>query len=206
MKNKYIDEFHRLRCSPDVMACVAPLTRASKELSEAMAVRQRVKRITLGEPGKYRLVDLCSGNALLPILAAFTLPVTRCWAVDKYRRDRPYEKVKRFTYIEENIHSGCTPSLIDDQTILTSVHACKGLAIRTVELFLETGAPYLVMMPCCLGPVKNVPREICDRLGKYASWCLSLALRCNGNVVFDENCLSPCNAIITAQKEKTNVL
>ena len=160
----HCDEIQICRRVPQPEMCTRraglriPYSRASKELSEAMAMRRRVKNVVFDEPpGTYRLVVPCSGNALLPILTAFALPMKECLAVERHRRDRPYGNVRRFTYVEDDIRSPGIASMIDDTTILTSVHLCKNLAHRVVDLFLGTPAAHLILMPCCCGSVRVSP-------------------------------------------------
>jgi len=210
MGNKYIKEFFSFRCASDIQAITYPVTNMEKELTEAMAVRRLVKNIVLGSmhPKLYTHIDLCSGNALAPILTAFTLPVYSSIAVDVKERDRDYYKIKNFDYrfldiLDEN---NCSTSFLNP-VILSAVHACGKLAERVVEIFNMVEAPekHLVLMPCCINKkVKRaVPEVILDKLGSYLVWCNHLYNQVDSekkNILIDNNIESPCNALVVAHE------
>lgn len=148
---KYIDRLLSKKCAGDVLGIVGPMNHSGKEISEAMAIIERIKLLTIASPMKYTVVDLCSGNALLPVISASSLPTRHNYAVDLRPRKRPWDKVRRFTYYTADIHSidflGFL-ALIDGPVILTSVHPCKSLAQRAVELYRSMDqVEHLTMMP-----------------------------------------------------------
>lgn len=201
----YTDKFLSLRCAPDVLSVVGPMDKAGKEISEAMAIIRRVRGIVLAPENKmrYTLVDLCSGNALVPVIAAHLLPVRWSYAVDARPRVRAWERAARFTYLVADVYSEALGDHLRSlgPLILTACHPCGELAERVIELY-RAYADHLVLMPCCEGPIPpGEPAIIREKMGAYLAWCVHLAGRCGGQVAVDEGVLSPKNALVTAHKE-----
>lgn len=202
MSSKYITEFLQLRCAPDVLGVVNPLgDKATKEISESMACIKRLKSIALSDPMRYRIIDLCAGNALTSVLAAHMLPVRSAIAIDKRPRNRDWHKVKRFDYWTEDLRTWDFLSEITSDDILLAVHPCK-MADDIAIIYRNSLASHLVMMPCCEGhfPQKKQHQFLRSKMSKYEMWCLHLAERVNGLMVADTECLSPKNIIIRAKK------
>ncbi len=199
---KYLDYFMSLRSSGDILNVVNPLgNKAAKEITESIAVFQKLKRIALKAPMEYSLLDLCAGNALTSVLSVHVLPINNAVAVDKRPRNRNWYKARRFQYVQQSIMDDSIFGLITDKTIICAVHPCSGLAQRVADIYLKSDSQYLVMMPCCVGNLKIGSQLLRDKLGKYGCWCLELAEKVNGNIYQDEHCISPKNIIITAKKE-----
>jgi hypothetical protein len=206
---EYVSEFLSLKCAGDVLNVVAPLgTKASKEITESMAVIKVLRGITLKRPMELKLLDLCAGNALTSVLAVHLLPVKEAFAMDKRMRKRRWHAVKRFVYIQSDLVD--FPSFIEPSVVI-AVHPCK-TAVGVVDYFRKSrGAEYLVMIPCCRGGVdmnvRRFTRLELEKFGRYEQWCLYLAELCRSRgsrvkvqVYRDKKCLSPCNIMIVAQK------
>jgi threonine dehydrogenase-like Zn-dependent dehydrogenase len=207
--NSYVDQFLKLKCAGDVLNVCNPINKAEKEISESMAIIKKVRNVVIANPMKYTLVDMCCGaHGLTGVLAAHLLPLKKVIAVDIGPQRRRFENVQRYEYRQMNImdpmqtiamevHIGA-----DAQIILTATHCCGELAKRIIHLY-QSASNYqrLVLMPCCKGgmPVK-VPEVIRDKIGPYLAWSWSLAQMANGKLTVDENIISPCNALITAQR------
>jgi len=204
--NKHIQQFLSLRCAGDVLNACYPINKAEKEITEAMAMVQKIKPIVLETKNHYLLVDLCAGNALTSIIAVHLLPILGAVAVDKKPRIRHgYLNVKRFHYYDWDIYTDALTKYIDltlCPVILTATHPCSNLASRIIDLYFSTDlVRHLVLMPCCEGKTLwQYPEIIRDKLGAYWTWSMDLALRVNGRLTEDKNILSPCNAIILASK------
>jgi hypothetical protein len=202
--NSYISEFLALRCAGDVLNIVNPLgTKAGKEISEAMAIIHALRSVVLREPMVYSVYDLCAGNALASVTAVHLLPVKHAVAYDKNRRKRAWDKVDRFDYIEFNVMDSPIPYMYNPG-IIVSIHPCKSLAPRVIELY--KAAPHikhLILIPCCRTNVPDVavPHYVQQKLDGYELFSLKLSLLAGGNMTRDTKCLSPCNAVITAHKE-----
>lgn len=197
--------FLRLRCSSDVLELLSPIGSGyCKEISEAMTLRDKIRKLTLDAPMKYNIVELCAGNPISSILSLFSLPISRAVAVDKRRVNRKYARVRRFNYIEKNIYDDDIIELIDENTIVMASHPCKNLATRIIEIYKNSKAPYLVMMPCCVGDVSDEFKKLYSNslfgLSKYRVWCRYLQYLANGRpyeLMVDRNCLSPVNCIVS---------
>lgn len=206
---RYVNEFLSLKCAPDVLATVGYLgNKPDKEITEAYAIIKKLKKIVLNEPNKYELIDLCSGNALVPIIAAHLLPINYSYAVDKKPRDRNWSNTLRFQYILEDIYNfnigikrSPTPSFI-----LTSVHCCKNLAERAIELYNRTEeVKHLILMPCCIGNLDtSLLRFIKKEANDDLAWVTKLATQCKGDVHVskDNFVMSPKRYVIHASKTK----
>lgn len=213
-KQNYVSEFLSLKCSGDVLNVVAPLgPKATKEITESMAVIRVLRDITLKRPMELKVIDLCAGNALTSVLAVHLLPIAGAVAVDKRERKRHWEAVKRFKYVTSTIKDyppGKKEGKIS--SVVVAVHPCKS-AFDVIRYFTFSNlAEYLVMMPCCRGGIdmnkKRFTRLELERFGRYELWCLYLAELCRLDlgakvqVYRDKKCLSPCNIMIVAEKRK----
>jgi len=210
MTNYFLDQFLRLKCAGDVWNAVAPVREPAKEISEAMAIIKRVKRLALNKPNHYALVDLCSGNALVPVIAAHLLPVVQAVAVDIAPRSRPtLANVRGFRYIHTDISRlDVALGIHDDglwqhRLIITACHPCGNLAQHVIRAYKRLGnADALCMMPCCQDSAYKhaMPAAAVKKLGKYEAWAYYLAQQAGGTYWIESQCLSPCNAIVWAEK------
>jgi hypothetical protein len=195
----YVNQFLKLKCSGDVLNIVGPMNQAEKEISESMAIIKRIQGIALREPMQYTLYDLCAGNALTSVIAAYLLPFKQVIAVDKRERNRKWDTVKRFKYVVGDIKH----IEMEEKAVIIGVHACGEASRMIIALYNLSEAEHLVLMPCCVGQIRmSLPQIIRETVGKYLIWCWDLAGGCIGkvNLTVDTNCLSPCNGIITASK------
>ena len=198
---KYFDTFMSLRSSGDILNVVNPLgSRASKEITESMAMFSRLRKIALKAPMEYSLIDLCAGNALTSVLAAHVLPLKESIAVDKKLRKRGWESVRRFRYLNQDIFDDSIYELSFFFSFFCFSFFFSFLPSPFFSLSSLSPAPYLVMMPCCEGQIKIKGSFLRERLGRYACWCLQLAEQANGDLIQDNNCISPKNIVITAKK------
>lgn len=215
MSEKYIEEFYKLTCHPDILDIVMPVLNLKKEISESFAVLKYIRSIALKNPDKkYIIYDLCAGNALTSVSAAFLFKNVYSYAVDKRERDRKWDKCRNFKYINSDIVNEDWSYLIrqgravwDYIPIIIGVHACRHLAKRIIEIYNTTEeAEHLILMPCCSGPMKGfrIPDIITQNLGNYMKWSLYLHSITKGDkrLVIDNHCISPKNAIIISKKDK----
>lgn len=202
---QYVDYFLNLKCASDVLEIVSPINAGpAKEISEAVTIVKRLRKETLKNPMKYNILELCAGNPLPSMITVFTQPVDYVVAVDKRKVLRKWERVNRFRYETMNIYTDDVFKLINENTIIISSHPCKELAKRIVQLYLNSPARSLYLIPCCVG--KHIPGDfpqkdfIKSNMGNYKAWGMHLAFMCNGKIEQDNKCLSPKNLIITAKK------
>lgn len=199
---KYLGKFLSLDCCGDILNIVTPLSHAPKEITESMAIIERLRGEVLPNPMKYQILDLCAGNALTSLTSVFLLPVKQAVAVDKKKRNRDYHKANRFRYVELDIFTDETFNFIDENTIIISIHPCRGMAARVVEIYNNSPARSLYLMPCCIGKYRIPAKQfLCENLGKYQAWCYYLASLCNGSIEIDANCISKANAVISAHRK-----
>jgi hypothetical protein len=205
---RYIDQFLSFRCAADVIKVAHPVNKFTKEISEAMSVIRRIKPKLLKRPMDYTVIDLCSGNALVPLISAFMLPSKWNYAIDKRPRSRPWHEVRRFTYLHHDIYDKSISKSIDQidgPVILTAVHACQGLAERIAKLYSTTKAEMLVMMPCCVG---KIPQKLSDKLagqiGRDRLWGLHLSSLVSGRLVQDDDIISPKRLSVIADQSGTS--
>lgn len=209
---KYLDYFLSLKCAGDVLGVVNPIQRAEKEISESMAVIQRLRSIAIKNPMEAVLIDLCAGNALTSVIAAHLLPFKHVIAVDIKKRKRDWDKIKRFEYWQADINKdefarNLTTKLDEINRnsflpVFISVHPCGNLAEKVISIakYFRIVKAKLILMPCCKGQIKGqkIPGCFNKKLTKYDRWAWYLAEQCNGKLSFDNKVLSPCNAIIEA--------
>ena len=197
----YLDEFLSLRCAGDIINVLNPIQNFQKEVSEAMAVIKQLKKIVFSKNTKYALWDFCSGNALVPAISAFLLPIEHSYAIDKKERKRPWDNIRKFTYVKTDIYYLTPPN---PSIILTAVHACGDNAKVIIDTFNRSKSKHLILMPCCSGHMLNrVPQLISDKLDPYEKWCYylyGLIDTPKKNIFVDNKILSPKNIIIVANK------
>lgn len=201
---KYIEEFLALRCAADIIGVAHPVNQFAKEITEAMGIVKKFRGKMISSPMDYNLVDLCSGNALTPLISAHMLPSKWNYAIDIKPRFRPWQKVKRFTYLHLNIHEQEVEEFInhlEGPVIITASHACDSLSERAANLYNRTKATMLVLMPCCVGkfPYK-LSEDLEKRIGRDNLWGLHLSNLVNGRISQDDKIISPKNRIIIAEK------
>ena len=202
--SRYVDDFLTIKSAPDILGTVGYLgNKPGKEISEAWAIIKRLRNETLNHAGDYQLVDLCSGNALVPVIAAHLLPVTHSFAVDKLERKRNWSNARNFTYIQSDIND-LLPSLFNKPTILTGVHCCSSAAAKVIKIFNSNeNIKHMLLMTCCIGNLDSpILQFIKGEANRDVAWVTKLALQCKGKVRIsrDKYVLSPKNFIISAWK------
>ena len=200
-KKPYIGQFLSLKCAGDVLNVVNPIgKKATKEISESMAIMKHLRKIVLKEPMKYFLYDFCAGNAITSVIASHLLPITGAMAIDNRPRKREWHLCKKFLYRTINLYEYPIKS-ISTNSIIIAVHPCKNLAKEIINIYLKSNASHLIMMPCCNGPISLIAnQEIKKTIDPYHLWCLELTFLCNGNMRIDNGAITPKNVIITASK------
>jgi hypothetical protein len=215
MSLRYVDYFMSLKCAGDVLNVCNPVQKISKEVSEAMAIIFRLKTLTICNPMKYNIVDLCAGNSLISVISAMLLPVSNVIAVDKKDRNRNWQAVRRFQFVNLDIYESDVYKYINENTIITSCHPCDSLALRCADIFMCSSAKALFMMPCCSDSNTTIKafkgnQLVKDKLNKYELWCLSIFNKLQEpggyktNISYDTKCLSPKNLIISAERQWEN--
>jgi len=205
----YVDQFFRWNCKDDIMKAVPNFgSKPMKEITEAMAIRNMVSEIVLKEKNKmkYDIMDLCAGVGLAGIFCVYTLPVGVAIGIDiKKRAKNDYSKIKKYTFFEYNIYDLSFDNTFP--TILISVHPCKKLAEKVIDIYCENdNIEYLFLMPCC-GDGDMHDYFIESKLGKYVGWCYYLKERIMNNsksiikIKKDTKIMSPKNIIISARKD-----
>lgn len=199
-KMNYNDMFLKLRCSTDVLNAVYPLNRPRKEISESMAIIQKIKGLTIRNPGLL-LLDLCAGNALTSILAAHLLPIHEAEAFDIRENKRDFSAVKKFSYTKEDIVEFPWDSL--RHTIIISSHPCK-LATKIIDIFNKSDAKALCIIPCCRGewdlPQKHFLHNFVPDYDLWSYYLSTLIKTDHVQIVKDRRILSPCNNVIYAER------
>jgi len=207
MNIKYVDYFLKLKCAPDILGIVSPISAGpAKEISEAVTIIKRLREETVKDPMKYNVLELCAGNPIPSILSVFCQPVEYAVAFDKREIKRDWEKAKRFKYIQGDIYQNTVYDHINENTIIIASHPCSELSKRIVEIYLSSDARSLYFIPCCIGqylPAEFPQKEFLkNELGRYKAWSFYLASKCGGKLEQDVNCISPANIIIKAKKYK----
>jgi len=211
--NRYINEFFDLTCYPDILDILNPISGRKKEITEAMAVIKYIRRLALKSPDKKFLVyDFCAGNALTSTIATFLYPNVESYAIDLAIRDREWDRIQGFNYVQSDIYKDNWKYMISQmrvtypltEVIVVGVHPCRGLANRIIEIYNESNADHLILMPCCTGDnyKYSLPTVIKEKVGDYLTWCVYLLNLVEGKkrMVVDENCLSPKNALIIGDR------
>ncbi|AAC06716.1 methyltransferase [Aquifex aeolicus] len=214
-ENSYVKSFKKLRIAKlfENREEFKKLRRKNtfwKEISEAMAVRERIKDHLIRDPN-HVVIDLCSGKGFLSTLVALMHPKTKVIAVDiDEGADREhFTYLKNAQFVKADIMSEEVEKLIKeagDKVILTGIHLCRDLSERFIELVNNNeNVKFAVLMPCCEG---NFPREkyqfLIDELGVYEAWCYYLKDKFDENLKVkmkrDKKVISPKNIVLTAER------
>jgi hypothetical protein len=197
----YNDMFLKLKCSTDVLNAVYPLTRPRKEISESMAIIQKIKGLILKYPGRFNIIDLCAGNALTSIIAAHLLSITDAKAVDVRVNPRDLTGVKKFTYCNLDILNQIKSFGVN--SIVISSHPCK-LATKIIELYNLSKSPAICIIPCCFGewdlPNRHFLQNFAPNYDLWSYYLSTLIKDSEVRVVKDHRILSPCNDVIYAER------
>lgn len=204
----YVKRFLSFRCAGDVLNVVNPVQEIEKEITEAMAMVMRIRKIVLKYDFHYSLVDICAGNALSSVLAAHLFKMKYVRAFDNKLRKRNWSAVSRFDYYVKDVYRQKWENLLFPHTIISSIHPCGQLAEQIVQIYNNSKARYLFLMPCCNsrwgkpGSTHNIGGLEPTEEQRYEYWCVSLAQRCYGKVTIsrDYSIKSPKNIIIKAEK------
>ena len=78
----------------------------------------------------------------------------------------------RMTYKIEDIYQ--TEYNLEDNSLVLSIHPCRNLAHRAVEIAIDNNAP-IVISPCCIGKKKNSLINKFDNISPYTRWCVAVA-------------------------------
>lgn len=203
-----LNYFLELKCAGDVLNSVYPVLNPEKEVSEAMAMAKRLKRFLISKPNHYNIFDLCAGNCLFSSLIAHLFKTKGVCAIDKKERKREnlknirdFENIKLDIIKDEEVIIEMINSC--ENSIITSIHPCSELAQKVLDIYKESKASHVVIMPCCEGKNLNqYPFWLKNKLSVYQLWCYDLCREINGEIYNSEGCLSNKNLIIVGSKDK----
>ena len=201
----YIERFLQYKCSGDILNAVNPINHTCKEISESMAIIQKIKGLTLQNKMELTVLDLCAGNALTSIMSVFMLPVKNAIAIDKKPRERKgYATVNRFEYRQGDIYDF---DYVDSKSgyVIIASHPCEH-ALKIIDLYNQSEAKALCIIPCCRTQhnYQNAQFLKDSHMSKYDIWCLYLSSLVPGSKLTKcKNILSPCNNIIYHERGVT---
>lgn len=204
----YVKEFLSLSCAGDVLNAVGKIGNPDKEISESMAIINRLRDLTIKHPMEYELIELCAGHCLTSVLAVHLLPVKTATAIDIRKRSK-ITGVSRWQYCEKDIN---TPDFEAEfilntpkKSIVVAVHPCKGLAPKVIDLWNKSKSEMLITMPCCVGEFKTPMKSFyAKQMGMDALWAAYLAEQVQGDHVYvcrDTGVLSPKNYVIVGKRK-----
>ncbi len=214
-KNLYIRKFWSYRVSQEFRrgGRFEKLMRKStfwKEVTEAFAVRERIKKIVLANRKRIRfIVDVGCGKGFLALFSALFHPDLKVYAVDP----DPSPDWSHFAGVEN-----LEPLKMDMMSpefenwlkslrgygIMAGIHLCTFLSIRFIDLYnrLEN-IRWALLMPCCVGEFdRNRFRWIIEEVGVYEAWVTYLSTIPVGRVTVlrDINVLSDKNMLLIMEK------
>ena len=79
----------------------------------------------------------------------------------------------RMTYKIEDIYQ--EEYNLEDNSLVLSIHPCRGLALRVCDIAIENKAP-IVISPCCTGKIDPFFAPF-ENIKKYDKWCLTVGQR-----------------------------
>jgi len=215
-ENRYVKAFKSLRIWPlfERGGLFYKLRRKNtfwKEITEASAVRERIKDYLIRDPS-YAVVDVACGKGFLSTLVALMHPKTRVIAVDADEgADRSHFKhLKNATFVRTNIMEEEFERLVreaGEKVILTGIHLCGELSERFLEVARSCpNVKVAVLMPCCEGNFPRPKYRFLIEEGKlYEAWCAHLVSLTGEEFKVrafkDGDVLSPKNLLIHAERQ-----
>ncbi len=186
-----------------------------KEISEAMAVRERIKRIVVRNRARVDfVVDVGCGKGFLALLTALFHPHLRVYAVDVDRNPN-WEHFRKVSNIEARYMDIMSASFerwlytLEGRGILAGIHLCTYLSLRFIDLYNRlANIGWAILVPCCVGQFDWVRFAwLYEERGPYEAWVAYLATLPVGRVVVrrDPGILSDKNFVIQMQKGWTYV-
>ena len=155
MSLRYLNEFMRLRCAPDLLA--ARLFPNAKEVTESMGAWNAVREHVLPRVPMLRDDDLvrvfCVGDGHAPRTAALFAHMSRwaCWSIDPVLRPRAYTTNRLHVHAMpiEDFAYRCPA----DVPLTLIVHVHSHASLRTSVANIQGGGyRYLINIPCCRKP------------------------------------------------------
>jgi|APTNR8051073442_1049403.scaffolds.fasta_scaffold00075_83 hypothetical protein len=155
MSLRYLDEFMRLRCAPDLLA--AKLFPNAKEVSESMGAWNAVREHVLPRVPVLRddpaVSVFCVGDGHVPRTTALFAHLTRwnCYGIDPVMRPGPY-RMDRVLPVRLPIEEFSSDSNFRDPLVLiVHVHSHASLKMSVANI-RGGGYRYLINIPCCRKP------------------------------------------------------
>ena len=206
---KYLDEFLKLRCAPDVLSAVGKINKPAKEITEAMGILYAIRsQVLKREPHTTIVFDLCAGNCLTGLLIAHVLPV-EVVAVDKRVSGGRGKRSERWKHVQSDIF-GNTMDVWHEAhkdnekaKIIVASHPCGKLSERCGEL--ASMADFGAIIPCCIGKMNSnptLPVFASHKLTKYERWCFQICENHNMAGKRDNHIFSPCNIVLTTKSKR----
>ena len=103
----------------------------------------------------------------------------------------------RMEYRKEDIYT--TKYNLKDNSLIMSIHPCKGLALRVCDISIENKLP-IVIVPCCIGKIDPFFAPF-ENIKKYDKWCLTVGQKLtkanyNISIKYIRKSATPVNTII----------
>ena len=212
--NKHVKAFYHLKCCTDILKVVEPVNNLEKEITETMAVINKLKSyIFHSDLENARILDVCAGNGLLGVTISHLFPKVTVHSIDILPRHRSWNQVKGFKYITEDfaVYKRLMHNSLIPYDVIIASHPCR-IAIDIIEAFnISLHVKVLILLPCCEGITKGVPKLIRSKLGRHLTWVYSLYDAIDSqegdvtkHLYQDKNCLSPGHYVINAKKRILN--
>ena len=77
----------------------------------------------------------------------------------------------RMEYRQEDIHR--TEYNLEDNSLVMGIHACRELSLRICDIAVQNKLP-IVLVPCCIGSMKDSLISKFEGISKYTRWCISI--------------------------------
>jgi hypothetical protein len=155
---RYINEFVRLDCAPDILAL--KLFPNAKEITESMAAFHAVRAHIVNQCGasfdNKNIATVCIGDGHTPRTAALFAFRTAwaCYSIDPKLRKIVWD-IKRLIPYDERIEDVILDLRYFDQVIMLQVHSHADLATSLENI--KAKRMHVVAIPCC------IPMEIPGR-------------------------------------------
>lgn len=154
--SRYIDEFIRLSCAPDLLAL--KLFPNAKEITESLGAYNAVRQHLWLNFGDSSICVLVVGDGVVPRTAATFAFRSRwtCYSVDPRMRDNRWDlKVQRLHVFRAKVlpENGWAPPIhcnVFSQCILVAVHSHASLSASIQAARMLSTNVSVVSIPCCV--------------------------------------------------------
>jgi len=213
--NKYLEKFNKFRCKKEFLNIFKgkSMSFLKKEITEALAIKERLKRVLSNKSEDYILVEIGSGKGYFSVLMALFYKDLEIYMIDK-NPNINLEHIKKFEnikFLNLDIRKKEFEEFFNElikknkKIIVVAIHLCQDNAKELVKFYnkFKKSIEIFILVPCCPGSFVKADKSVnVDPYLQWSFYLFNLIESKNKSMVKDKNMISERNIIIKAKKEK----